>query len=397
MRLSLTLLVLYFTSQLLEAQTIVDGSFEHCASSGPVVASADQVQTLRFTPCGSPATLQGGGLVFFSNGNQGTSYNAQVPCFYYSPAPTDGVRNVGMGNDVLLTVPLTSSLTPGASYTLTFDLLNTPGDDGTGKCPDNISMAGLEIGVSSSATSFGSSVGTSSLLAPSNTYAYSTLNFPFVAPSGDNSYITLRLSNQANDTSILFIDKMSLSITPLPLTLMSFSGSANRNCSTILNWQTTAEINVNHFSILYSKDGSTFKPIGTVPASGGSDVKDYSYDNSQRDTRGYYKLQMVDNDGTTTYSKTISILSICGDKTIVVTPNPVGTNGTLNIMLDDTYRNVSGVLYDNAGRAVKRFPLNEKQNFVSLSNVATGIYLLAIINNETKMVSYRKIYVNDAN
>lgn len=111
---------------------------------------------------------------------------------------------------------------------------------------------------------------------------------------------------------------------PLPVELMGLAASATAN-GTLLNWSTASEQGSSHFQIERSGNASSFDSIGTVPATGNSDaVKHYSFlDKSTSGATRYYRLKMVDTDGSTAYSNTIAIQPQRQSINIRVFPNPV--------------------------------------------------------------------------
>lgn len=110
----------------------------------------------------------------------------------------------------------------------------------------------------------------------------------------------------------------------LPQQLLTFTGSLQNN-STLLQWETTNEINTSYFTVERSIDGTSFKQIGTVGAKG-NDRNSYSYTDfnvaSQQSAVVYYRLKMVDVNGSFTYSKVISI-TIVSSYTLFIYPNPI--------------------------------------------------------------------------
>ncbi|HOY42299.1 MAG TPA: T9SS type A sorting domain-containing protein, partial [Chitinophagales bacterium] len=105
----------------------------------------------------------------------------------------------------------------------------------------------------------------------------------------------------------------------------------------VLNWTTASEINTLKFEVERSPQsiGGVFTYIGELPAAGSSNVP-LSYhlnDNNPLTGDNYYRLKMIDIDGTFKYSQTIFIRN---DKDVVYTnaingiyPNP--TSHLINI------------------------------------------------------------------
>lgn len=173
----------------------------------------------------------------------------------------------------------------------------------------------------------------------------------------------------------------------LPVHLLTFTGSLQSNNTSLLKWTTTNEVNAAYFLVERSLDGSSFSGIGTVPAIGNSpDVLTYSLvDNNaanQPVTLLYYRLKMVDNDGTARYSQviTISLASITGRLT--VSPNPV--NGEAKVTLVATTDGfVRWQLIDNTGRIVLFNSVQVRKGnantfYLDMKKISSGPYYLQV-------------------
>lgn len=107
----------------------------------------------------------------------------------------------------------------------------------------------------------------------------------------------------------------------LPLTLLSFSGTAMQN-NVLLSWTTSSEQNTSHFEIQRSVNGNDFVTTGTVQAAGNSSsVRQYNFTDTHPGEVNYYRLKMVDIDGRFEYSQVIIIRLQATEQKIWVT-NP---------------------------------------------------------------------------
>jgi Secretion system C-terminal sorting domain len=146
---------------------------------------------------------------------------------------------------------------------------------------------------------------------------------------------------------------------------------------------------VGHFIVEKSSDTpDKFVEIGEIKATGnnGGTPQYYSLFDANPSSLNYYRLKMVDNDGTFTYSKTIAFKS--QDKTsgiIAFYPNPV-TNA-LNVVLTNTnYKTATVSLVDITGRIIltqsKAF---DNQPFVlTTENCGNGIYTAIVAIDGTQ-------------
>lgn len=94
---------------------------------------------------------------------------------------------------------------------------------------------------------------------------------------------------------------------PLPLKLVSFSGSVNGG-ATILQWQTSNEVNTKDFEVERSPDGINFLTVGKLAAANSDGNNFYSYtDNAAGQNAGFYRLKMIDENGSFSYSSIIKV------------------------------------------------------------------------------------------
>jgi len=109
---------------------------------------------------------------------------------------------------------------------------------------------------------------------------------------------------------------------PLPVTLVSFTARVAET-NTLLNWETTEEINAFQFEVQRSGDARNFATIGTVEAVGESkSLATYHFsDQSPLAGINYYRLKQVDKDGTFAFSRTAAV-RFEEDLKIKVYPNP---------------------------------------------------------------------------
>src|SRR6185436_10796251 len=99
--------------------------------------------------------------------------------------------------------------------------------------------------------------------------------------------------NSGNNSAV--IATYTVPPTPQPILLLNFD-AVKQGTTSQLSWQTSSEINSDHFEIEYSKDGVTWQTLGNVAAAGNSSVtKSYGF-NHPNPVNGanYYRLKQVD-------------------------------------------------------------------------------------------------------
>ena len=182
-----------------------------------------------------------------------------------------------------------------------------------------------------------------------------------------------------------------------PVVLTSFTAMV-KNYDVLLNWQTASEVNSSHFSIEKSLDGQHFTSIGKVNAQGFSSVKvNYNFTDNKPvnfDKPTYYRINMVDRDGSSKYTKIISVvLKANGTYVQSVYPNPVEAGKTLHAsviadaaqIVSISFVNVTGqVSYKHdfqAAKGINDFNINIP------ADAAAGInFLLIRSGNDLKKI-----------
>jgi len=159
---------------------------------------------------------------------------------------------------------------------------------------------------------------------------------------------------------------------PLPVTLASFTAIATNKVS--INWQTATELNTSHFIIQHSTTGTSFTDIGNVKAIG-SGANGYQFtDTHPANGTNYYRLQSVDKDGSSSFSKVVSVEFTVNRLPITVVPNPVRDVATI---MGSHIASVQVI--DNMGRVAKIVALHDATNpSISVGSLPAGVYHLRI-------------------
>ncbi len=180
----------------------------------------------------------------------------------------------------------------------------------------------------------------------------------------------------------------------LPVELENFH-AIQKNCKSLLRWETVSEIDNDYFLIEHSIDGSNFSSIGKVDGAGTSTKRNwYSYIlENEKESWGYYRLKQVDYDGAFEYSEVIT-LSNCRTYKVNVFPNPVIDKLNIKLAhyddLSDTFVNI--LIYNALGHLV----LQEVKNIAELSainvdNLVDGLYTLVINSESNNNIITQKI------
>jgi hypothetical protein len=227
-----------------------------------------------------------------------------------------------------------------------------------------------------------------------------TLPLAFNNVSSDMSGYKYRLVVSTSEEGLknavcTFVNEYTLLINAcaiMPVTLTSFNGRYS-NSAAYLDWQTSQEINSDHFELLKSTDGQNFSLVSSIKSAGNSNtVKNYSYTdytpgNSQY---VYYRLKQVDINGKFAFSSIVKI-SLGAKMGIEVFPNPFVSNFTASFSAAKTAE-ASVVLRNSIGQPVFKqiVKVNKGNNSVVINNLpalTTGVYYLSISNDDINYVN----------
>jgi glucose/arabinose dehydrogenase len=169
---------------------------------------------------------------------------------------------------------------------------------------------------------------------------------------------------------------------PTPVKLISFTVRQENNFNQI-NWKTAVEINVREFSIESSTNGIQFSEIGKLAASQQQNGSSYSLRHfTSNDKKLYYRLNSIDNDGSSEYSKVISTVAKNGEQSIKIYP-PTGSS-----MLVEWNRPFKSIRILNMyGQVVYRQPsINVSGLFyINTSGWKNGIYVFIADSDDVQM------------
>jgi len=149
----------------------------------------------------------------------------------------------------------------------------------------------------------------------------------------------------------------------------------------VLSWQTTEEINNDHFSIFRSLDSITFEYLGAIPGASQSDTtQDYLFSDylTHTDTCTYYRLEATDFDGNISILETKRMCYYVGLNEPALPGNlHVFFDATLNKLFvqNSTYSTQSAFdLYNQEGKLIFH-ALNMKEELeIDCKNFSPGIY-----------------------
>lgn len=203
-----------------------------------------------------------------------------------------------------------------------------------------------------------------------------TINFNPYLTSDDGTYIcTISILGGC----VIRVVTVNLNSTncnqPLPVNLISFTAKLAED-KTLLTWTTSNEKDFSHFEIEKSSDAKFFSKIGIVYGIAGGL---YTFSDKQLSSQlQYYRLKMIDLDGTFAYSRVVS-LHFGSVKSVNVYPNPVSQLLKIQVTNNESIQSVE--IIDLTGKTVYR-KLNGLAEVLSkgidISKLQHGSYVLRI-------------------
>ncbi|MFT6018511.1 MAG: hypothetical protein ACI9CQ_001294 [Saprospiraceae bacterium] len=215
--------------------------------------------------------------------------------------------------------------------------------------------------------------------------------------AGDSGTVTSREGDPPPFGVFKFaVGRGETKITELPVELIKFEVKKDNGKASI-EWKTASEQNSVQYEIERSTDGMNFEHIGTVKIHGDSEtLKEYDFmDISPNSGSNYYRLKIVDYDGSYEYSD-VATMSFGADIVIMVAPNPVVDVMTINA--GEVGQNVTATVevFDQSGKQLYQqqveFQNGQYQTNASELNVTTpGAYFIRVTgSNSSKVVKFMK-------
>ncbi|HUR11318.1 MAG TPA: T9SS type A sorting domain-containing protein, partial [Flavitalea sp.] len=181
----------------------------------------------------------------------------------------------------------------------------------------------------------------------------------------------------------------STALVPVKFTL--FEGEY-RNGRIELNWEIQSEESVQEYQVEYSSNGTAFVQAGTVAA---HNVKAYAFSHPVSGNNNfYYRLKVVDLDGSSEYSKIVFIRNpfAIGNKKLFVIPSVIN-NGTLTVHLDKTYHQLQVISLE--GKEVYNEKIEGRTGVISLRlpSLRAGHYIVRL-SSDAEVLTQRVIINN---
>lgn len=233
---------------------------------------------------------------------------------------------------------------------------------------------------------------------------FTNVTVTFSSPVGPDAVFTVRdfanntiniqqaRSNWVGDVNTVLInetagqnpDGSALTATPLNISLLSFNATATPERTAKLEWTTAAEKNSSHFLVERSSDGLRFTDqVARMQAAGISneELNYHTFDTNPLTGANYYRLKMVNKDGSYKYSETRRLVFEAPVADVTAIPNPFQSATTIRVnadraqmanyyVMDATGRVIRTGVWEVA-KGVQEFPM-------PLNDAAAGNYILTV-------------------
>lgn len=218
----------------------------------------------------------------------------------------------------------------------------------------------------------------------------------FMIASGSKTFARFRITTEAitkDDIGGAFINgevedyKIALVSTPLPVTLISLTASKSTE-GIGLTWKTAQEKDFSHFEVEKSADARQFRKIGTVA---GADQGLYHFnDSAPAEGNNYYRLKMVDLDGSSAISRVLQV-HYEANPTYLLVENPT-KGGQFQVTTNASAPNFE--LYNSLGGKVEVKHSGEPADqtyTMKVKGQPSGLYILRMLYNG-KVISKKIIF-----
>ena len=182
------------------------------------------------------------------------------------------------------------------------------------------------------------------------------------------------------DTSIV----CPVTVTTLPVELVSFSAKPEQGNRVRLDWITLSETDNDYFLVEHSQDGAAFSEIGLVDGAGTSRAAlHYTFTDKIPLAREicYYRLKQVDFNGVFDYSRTVAVKPERLTESPVIIRSEPGMN-RISVFLDSSDGDpITLCLYDMTGRCISQTSGAAQEFSLEMGNAPHGLYFITLSGN----------------
>lgn len=191
--------------------------------------------------------------------------------------------------------------------------------------------------------------------------------------------------NGTTDVTLGQIDNIRITVyytdpSTLPVSLISFTAKKN-NHSVALMWIVTEESDMSHYEVQRSADGRNFSTLQSLSSLNSATQSAYSANDNQPLNRiTYYRLKMVENNGTFSYSKIVAVQSATGSL-VTLYPSPWKKGTTLYISNPNNEK-LTAYFMNSAGQQVGVSVTNNSSLPANILNRHTGLIFYRVFDEK---------------
>lgn len=182
----------------------------------------------------------------------------------------------------------------------------------------------------------------------------------------------------------------------LPVSLVSFKGNTTTSGNVIL-WTTSSEINSKYFEVEKAHNGQAFMKISTVNAAGTSSInRNYAYtDRIPQSGSNFYRLKMVDLDGSFKYSSIVKLNNSDKSPTFSIQNNPTQSNGVARLIISNSEKGETYITINNlSGQSLQSYKVlsidGDAQLNLEVGKLKSGTYFIIHKNSSGKTLNTLK-------
>ncbi|MFK8057812.1 MAG: T9SS type A sorting domain-containing protein [Saprospiraceae bacterium] len=191
-------------------------------------------------------------------------------------------------------------------------------------------------------------------------------------------------------TTLTASTSFNIGAAPLPVDLTRFSVERKGGFDK-LRWEAAQELNFEKYAIEQSVDGETFTTLDYLMASGKElQPAQYGFSVLASAKTSYYRLKMIDLDGTFSYSDIVVASSADVTEGLQVSPNPVATGAA--IQLGEVSESATIRLVNASGKIVATWAGSAGVS-LDLPSIPAGLYTLSV-QDGTMSTSQRLLVID---
>jgi hypothetical protein len=202
--------------------------------------------------------------------------------------------------------------------------------------------------------------------------------------------MSLKIDELSINTSYTYPGGCLIEAITLPLKLISFQGALN-NSQSQLQWTVAENETGKYFEVEKSFDGRSYTTAGVVMVTQKSGSETYSYKEGIQNAT-FYRLKMVNEDGSVSYSKIILIKAQEEtSSSIALLQNPVKDNLSFSFTsLTDKVSDVTVYSMSGAKVLTQKMATQKGRNSISIAlnnYITSGTYILEVRNNTERSIT----------